>query len=123
MNSRPKITAPVIQIGKPCVLDSLLSSATLPSARQVQGADMRDTDLDHLKKGAAVLAACVVQTLHESDPSFETRFLERLEKAYRLLRDNTHGNVQHEMELLSWTRSLLTGFSLVDDQGRSFLSE
>lgn len=44
---------------------------------------MRDTDLDHLKKATAVLAACVVQTLDESDPSFERRFLERLERAYR----------------------------------------
>lgn len=70
---------------------------------------MRDTDLDHLKKGTAVLTACVVQTLNESDPSFETRFLERLALAYRELKDNTDGEVQHEMELLAWTRELLTG--------------
>ena len=84
---------------------------------------MRDTDLDHLKKATAVLAACVVQTLDESDPSFEGRFLERLERAYRELKDNTDGDVQHEMELLSWTRSLLTRFSHIDGQGAPFLKD
>ena len=82
---------------------------------------MRDTDLDHLKKGAAILGACVVQTLNESDPSFEKRFLSRLETAYRELKDNTDGDVQHEMELLAWTRSLLTGFSPFTGQGEPFL--
>jgi hypothetical protein len=84
---------------------------------------MRDTDLDHLKRGAAILGACVVQTLNESDPSFQTRFLERLEGAYRELKDNTDGPVQQEMELLSWTRSLLTGFDIVGGQGKPFLSD
>lgn len=84
---------------------------------------MRDTDLDHLKKGVAVLGACVVQTLNESDPSFEKRFLERLARAYRELKDNTDGDVQHEMELLAWTRDLLTGFNMTTGQGRPFLSD
>lgn len=84
---------------------------------------MRATDLDHLKKGVAVLAACVVQTLDESDPSFEKRFLERLSRAYYELKDNTEGPVQHEMELLAWTRSLLTGFSPIDGQGAPFLKD
>ena len=82
---------------------------------------MRDNDLNHLKKATAILGACVVQTLNESDPSAQTRFLERLERAYRELKDSTHGDVQHEMELLSWTRSLLTGFSFVEGQGEPFL--
>lgn len=84
---------------------------------------MRDTDLDHLKKGVAVLAACVVQTLDESDPSFQTRFLERLARAYRELKDNSDGDVQHEMELIAWTRELLTGFNMVTGQGAPFLEE
>ncbi len=82
---------------------------------------MRDTDLNHLKKGVAVLGACVVQTLNESDPSFQTRFLERLAAAYRELKDNTDGDVQQEMELLAWTRSLLTGFEHSTGQGAPFL--
>jgi hypothetical protein len=44
----------------------------------------------------AILAACFVQTANESDPSFEERFLERLSKAYRELRDNSEGDVIQE---------------------------
>lgn len=69
-----------------------------------------------------MLAACIVQTLDESDPSFQTRFLDRLQRAYREVKDNTDGPVQQEMELLAWTRSLLTGFDPIGGQGESFLS-
>jgi hypothetical protein len=41
--------------------------------------------------------------------------------AYRELKDNTDGNVIQEMELLSWTRSYLTGFDFVTGQGKPFL--
>jgi len=82
---------------------------------------MQRNDLDHLKKGTAVLAACVIQTMNESDPSFQTRFLEKLASAYYELKDNTDGDVRQELELLAWTRELLTGFNPVDGQGRPFL--
>lgn len=78
-------------------------------------------DLGPLKKGTAILIACVVQTLRESDASFETRFLDRLGKAYRLLKDDSEGDVHHQMELLAWTRELLTGFNLITGQGKPFL--
>ena len=74
------------------------------------------TDLHRAKRGVAILAACVVQTLNESDPSFQARFLERLARAYRELKDNSEGDVVQEMELLSWTRELITGFSFVTGQ-------
>lgn len=45
------------------------------------------TDLDHAMRGTAALAACIVQTLTESDPSFQERFLERLGEAYYHFRD------------------------------------
>lgn len=80
-------------------------------------------DLGHAKKGTAILAACIVQTLSESDPSFQARFLARLAAAYGELRDNTDGSVQNELELLSWTRELLTGFNMVSGQGKPFLAE
>lgn len=82
---------------------------------------MKTDDLDHLKKGTAFLAACIVQTLNESDPSFQTRFLDRLTRAYQKLRDNSDGKVQDELELLAWTRELLTGFNVVSGQGAPFL--
>jgi hypothetical protein len=71
--------------------------------------------------GTAILATCVVQTLSESDPAFQERFLNRLAQAYRQLKDDTDGDVRHQMELLSWTRSLLTGWNAITGQGKPFL--
>ncbi len=78
-------------------------------------------DLFRAKRGVAILATCIVQTLNESDQTFQNRFLERLSRAYRELRDNTDGDVIQEIELLKWTREYLTGFSQVDGQGEPFL--
>lgn len=80
------------------------------------------TDLHRAKRGTAVLAACIVQTLNESDPSFAPRFLERLSKAYRVVKDEWDGDVIQELELLSWTREYLTGFSQITGQGEPFLN-
>ena len=82
----------------------------------------RKGDLDHSMKGVAVLATCIVQTLNESDPTFQTRMISRLEKAYSELRNSDHGEVR-TLELLSWVRELLTGFSRVTGQGSPFLSD
>ena len=81
------------------------------------------TDLHRAKRGVAILAACVVQTLNESDPSFEARFLERMSRAYRELKDNSEGDVIQELELLMWTREYLTGFGVFRGQGKPFLAE
>lgn len=81
------------------------------------------SDLHQAKKGVAVLVSCVVQTLNESDPSFEERFLKRLTEAYYELRDNSANSEVQGMELLSWTRELLTGFSLFSGQGDPFLND
>jgi hypothetical protein len=81
----------------------------------------KTTDLHRAKSGVAMLAACIVQTLNESDPTFQDRFLERLSRAYRELKDNSEGDVIQEMELLAWTRTLLTGFDHINGQGEPFL--
>lgn len=83
-------------------------------------------DLFRAKRGTAVLAACIVQTLNESDDTFQERFLKRLSEAYYEIRDNQSGDwgqdVLQELELLSWTRSYLTGVDFVRGQGEPFLS-
>lgn len=79
------------------------------------------SDLHRAKRGVAMLATCIVQTLNESDPTFKDRFLERLGRAYREVKDNMDGDVRQEMELLNWTREYLTGFNLVTGQGEPFL--
>jgi hypothetical protein len=64
-------------------------------------------DLFHARRGVATLAACIIQTLNESDPTFQKRFLKRLERAYDRIRDDMEGDVRQELELLSCVRELL----------------
>jgi hypothetical protein len=68
-------------------------------------------DLSPVKRGAAVLTACVVRTLNESDPSFQKRFLALLERAHRQLREIPQIEGSDESEMLAWTREILTGFN------------
>jgi hypothetical protein len=73
----------------------------------------------------AILVACLVQALNESDPSFQARVLERLRKARYEVRDNYDGQwdgeINQELELLSWTQELLTGWTFVTGYGKPFL--
>lgn len=73
-----------------------------------------------LELGAAVLVTCVVQTLADSDRSFQQRFVKRLDEAYARLRDDPKVSLR-ALEDLSWCRELLTGFSVATGQGRPFL--
>lgn len=78
-------------------------------------------DLRQTKLGMATLAACIVQTLNETDQSFQARFLDRLGRAYHEYRDNSENDPMHVLELLSWTRELLTGWNPISGQGEPFL--
>lgn len=40
------------------------------------------SELHKAKRGVAMLATVLVQTINESDPSFQERFLARLSRAY-----------------------------------------
>ena len=84
------------------------------------------SDLHKAKRGVAVLAACIIQTINESDPTFQDRFLSRLAAAYRLIKDSEdglwNGDVRQEMELLSWTMEYLTGFSSIAGQREPLLA-
>src|SRR5260370_21125243 len=82
-----------------------------------------------VRTGAAALVTCIVRTLHESDPTFEERFLKKLDEAYYHFRDD-HDSVRADgsprdvigvLEMLSWTRELLTGWNPVLGQRPPFL--
>jgi len=75
------------------------------------------SDLHQAKLGTAALAACIVQTLNESDNTFQARFLDRLGKAYHEYRDDQPNDPREILELLTWTRELLTGWSNHTGQG------
>jgi hypothetical protein len=78
------------------------------------------TDLFHAKRGVAALVACLVQTLNETDPTFQERFLARLRKAYSEFSDHTEGDAIQELELLSGIMEYITGFSVTKGQGEPF---
>ena len=76
--------------------------------------------LKGVKAATAVLVTCLVQTLSETNPAFQDRFLKRLGRAYSEAQDKAGTD---ELELLSWTRELLTGFNRVTGQGEPFLGD
>lgn len=85
-------------------------------------------ELHRAKRGVAALTACVVQTLNESDPTFEKRFLDRLERVYYEFRDepgahDKDSDVIQELELFQWTREYLTGWNMISGQGKPLLGE
>ena len=66
-------------------------------------------DSDQTKMAVAALAACIVQTLRESDPSFQERFLTRLEGWYATLREDRRTNGLDCLETLAWTKEMISG--------------
>ena len=83
----------------------------------------QQSDLNQIKTATAVLVTCIVQTLNESDHTYQELFLARLGKAYDELRDDpAHGGL-HALETISWVRELLTGWSFVTGQGKPFLED
>lgn len=75
------------------------------------------------KKAVAILATCIVQTIGETDHTFPQRFQNRLRQAYLHLRDDSQDTASEEMELLQWTMEYLSGFDMVNGQGKPFLSD
>jgi hypothetical protein len=84
-------------------------------------------NLHQLKRGVSALFACVAQTLNEADPTFQGRLVKKLDDAYREIKDNRSGKfpgeVIHELEMISWVRSMLTGWSLTAGQETPFLAD
>ena len=79
-------------------------------------------ELFHLKSGVAALAACVVETLNESDSTYRDRFLKKVSEAYHKLRDDRRNERVDDLEILSWTTGLLTGWNSIEGQGEPLLS-
>ena len=73
-------------------------------------------DLHQAKLAAAALAACIVQTLNESDPTFERRFLDRLGGEYEKYRNNSDADPVHVLDVIHWTGELLKGWDPVPKQ-------
>ncbi|WP_316202866.1 MULTISPECIES: hypothetical protein [unclassified Bradyrhizobium] len=84
-----------------------------------------------VRTGAAALAACIVRTLQQTDPTFEERFLKNLDEAYHHFRDDhdavradgSRRDVVGVLEMISWTNELLTGWNAVVGQRQPFLKK
>ena len=61
--------------------------------------------LNQPKLAAAVLAACIVQTLNESDPTFAARFHQNLSRSYSEVRD-WPASID-VLEVLAWTLEMV----------------
>ena len=80
--------------------------------------------LHQAKLAAAALGACIVQTLNESDPSFEARFLDRLGREYEKYRNNSDTDPVHVLDVIHWTGELLKGWNPIPEQRtRSVIEE
>jgi hypothetical protein len=77
---------------------------------------LKNDNLRQAKIAMATLAACIVDTLKESDPSFEPRFLARLDSAREKYRNNSDADPQQVLDVLHWTTEMLRGWNPVPDQ-------
>ncbi|MBC7584162.1 MAG: hypothetical protein H7316_10480 [Tardiphaga sp.] len=77
-------------------------------------------ELKNVKKATAIMFAAMVDALTETNPNFKDAFVNRLDQAY--------GDIRHDsddlnaLELVSWTRTLITGFDHVTGQNKPFFS-
>jgi hypothetical protein len=75
--------------------------------------------IQNVKKATAILITCLVEAMTEIDPNLKDRFLANLSDSYGKIRNDTDD--LNALELLNWTRSMITGFDHVDGQQQPFL--
>lgn len=75
--------------------------------------------LQNVKKATAILMTCLVDAMAKTDEGLKDRFVANLDKSYSKIRNDT--NDLNALELLTWTRSLITGFDFSGGQKEPFL--
>ena len=75
--------------------------------------------IQNVKKATAILITCVVEAMAETDNGFKDRFLANLSDSYNKIRNDTDD--LNALELLSWTRTMITGFDHASGQNEPFL--
>lgn len=81
----------------------------------------RSEELKNVKKATAIMFAAVVSALGETNPEFKGRFVSKIEDAYAKIRNDTDD--LNALELLSWTRTMITGFDQVTGQNNPFFDD
>jgi hypothetical protein len=82
---------------------------------------VRTTELDNVKKATAMMFAALVDTVVGTDSRQAEIFLANLDKCYAKIR-NESGDL-NALELLSWTRSMITGFDIIEGQGTPLMKQ
>jgi hypothetical protein len=75
---------------------------------------VRTPELDNVKKATAMMFAALVDTLAGTDSPQAAQFTEALSKVYAHIRDDSAD--LNALELVSWTRSMITGFDMANGQ-------
>jgi hypothetical protein len=79
----------------------------------------KETKRDNVKKATAILITCIVDAMSDMDADFKDRFVKNLDRGYAKVRNDTDD--LNALELLSWTRTMVTGFDFSGGQQRPFL--
>jgi hypothetical protein len=83
---------------------------------------MARTEMDDVKAAIALLFASLVEVAEEAgDEQFRDRFKRSIDAAYSKVRDGGPGAAKCDLETISWTRELVTGFNWKDGQQNPFL--
>lgn len=65
------------------------------------------SEVQHLKRCVALLAACIVCNIEKMDPAFRKRFLDTLANAYDANSVPTGKEALMQLELFAWTRDYM----------------
>jgi hypothetical protein len=79
----------------------------------------KEIEIQNIKKATAILITCVVDAMTSLDVDFKNQFVKNLDQSYAKIRNDTDD--LNALELLSWTRTMVTGFDLVGGQQEPFL--
>jgi hypothetical protein len=71
------------------------------------------------RANVAILITCLVEAMSDLDADFKDRFVKNLDRSYAKIRDDTDD--LKALELLSWTRTMVTGFDFSGGQQGIFL--
>ncbi|MBB4398700.1 hypothetical protein [Bradyrhizobium sp. ERR14] len=79
---------------------------------------IRTPELNNVKKATAIMFAALVKSLEEVNPGLKEAFVAKLDEGYAKIRNDTDD--LNALELLSWTRTMITGFDLTGESKAFF---
>jgi hypothetical protein len=102
--------------------DDAESQEPQPAQEDVQ-ASLKPENVRQMKIAMTTLAACMAGALNETDSQFEQRFVKLLDKAFDNYRNNSDADPQHVLEVIHWTREMLSGWNPVPGSKDSIFGE